>query len=83
MTSVNNNNNNNNILICFDGHIVSFITSFRCVWFLTHLEVDPGLQLSAAVEETQQTGACDAVGAARHEATPTCHPAEDTVFVVT
>lgn len=51
--------------------------------FLTHLEVDPGLQLSAAVEQTQQTGAGDAVGAARHEATPTRHPAEDTVFMVT
>lgn len=50
---------------------------------LADLEVDPGLQLSAAVENTQQTGAGDAVRAAGHEASPTRHPTENTVLVVT
>lgn len=49
---------------------------------LTDLEVDPGLQLSAAVKKTQQTGAGDAVRAACHEATSTRHPAENTVLMV-
>lgn len=51
-------------------------------FIITDLQVDPGLQLSAAVEQTQQTGAGDAVGVGRHEAPPTRHPAEHTVFMV-
>lgn len=49
----------------------------------SHLQVDPGLQLSATVEETQKPGAGDAVGVGHHETTPTRHPTEHTVSVVT
>lgn len=49
---------------------------------VSHLEVDPGLQLSAAVKQTQQAGAGDAVSVARHEATPTRRPTERTVLMV-
>lgn len=60
-----------------------YLTSHRCVLLLTDLEVDPGFQLPAAVEQTQQAGAGDAVGAARHAAPPTRHPAEHAVLVFT
>lgn len=49
---------------------------------LADLQVDPGLQVSAAVEQTQQTGAGDAVGVGRCAAPPARHPAEHAVLVV-
>lgn len=48
----------------------------------TDLQADPGLQLAAAVEQTEQSRAGDAVGARRHAATPTRHPTEHTVLLV-
>lgn len=50
---------------------------------VTNLEVDPGLQLSVAVEKAQQSRSGDAVGAASHNATPTGNPAEKTVLMFT
>lgn len=48
----------------------------------TDLQVDPGLQLSAAVKQIEQTRAGDAVGAGCHEATPTRHPTKYIVLMV-
>ena len=48
----------------------------------THLEVDPGLQLPAAVEQTQETRAGDAEGAGGRAAAATRYPAEHAVSVV-
>lgn len=50
---------------------------------LADLQVDPGLQVSAAVEQTQQAGAGDAVGVGRRAAPPARQPAEHAVLVVT
>lgn len=51
----------------------------QCV---TCLEINPGIQLSVAVELAQQTRVCDAVGAAGHRAAATRQTTELTVLVL-
>ncbi len=49
---------------------------------VTCLEINPGIQLSVAVELAQQTRVCDAIGAAGNRATATRQTTELTVLML-